>query len=238
LKRWLPLFALLILPLAAFGCGGDDDDPKIDQDTAEDIAEKALLAETHLPGNNWQETARDDFAESDDFPETEACEELNEFFEDLDDGDEPLAATNVTFERAPTGDAPIPFEVEAEIEVHEGTSEDINLGEEAEQLLEDANFDDCMEDFVAQVADEIGAEGEYERRDPGEDAPGDGFAMSFVMRLTLQGQEFEAVGELYIWNDQHVQSQISFIGTEGQMQTAPIGDILDEAEDRVRAAQE
>ena len=236
MKRWLLVSVVSVFALAGFACSSSED--KIDEDQAEDIAEKALLAESHLPGRNWTETARDDFEESDDFPETDACEELNEFFEDLDDGDEPLVATNVTFERAPGGDEPISFEVEAEIEVHEGTADDDDLGDKAEQLLEDAGFDDCMEDFAEQAGEDIGAVGEYERRRPSAGAPENGFAMSFIIRFTIQGEVVEAVGELYIWNDKHVQSQLSFLGTEDQMDAAPIEDILEEAADRVKAAQE
>jgi hypothetical protein len=236
MKRWLP-FVAVILVLSAAACGSDE--AKIDEDEAEDIAAAALLAETHLPGNNWVETARDDFEDEDDFPETDACEDLNAFFEDLEDeGDEPLVMTNVTFEREPGADEPIPFEVESEIKVHEGTAGGGDLQEQGEAILEDANFDDCMEDFAEQAGEEVGGEGEYERHDPSVDAPDNGFALAFGIKLTVQGQEFEAVGELYMWTHEHVQSQVSFLGTPGQLDEDLIEDILDEAVDRVEAAQE
>jgi len=237
LKRSLIFLLAGLAGALALACGSDED--KIDEDRAEEIAERALLAKSHLPGRNWQETARDDFEESDDFPETDACEELNDFFEELDEGDdEPLVVTNVTYEREQSDDEPISLSIEAEIEVHEGTASDIDFQKEADRILEDAGFDECMEDFAEQAGEEIGGEGEYERRDPTAKAPEDGFAMSFAIRFILGEEEFEAVGELYIWNYKHVQSQVAFLGTEDQMDEDLIEDVLDEAADRVRAAQE
>ena len=62
--------------------------------------------------------------------------------------------------------------------------------------------------------------------------------MAFGIKFTVQGQEFEVVGELYMWAHEHVQSQLSFLGTPDQMDEDLIADILDEAVDRVEAAQE
>jgi hypothetical protein len=95
-----------------------------------------------------------------------------------------------------------------------------------------------MEDFAAQAGEEAGGEGQYRRREPSVDAPNDGFAMAFGIRLRVEGFEANVVGEFYIWHDEHVEASVAFIGTPEQVQEDFIEDVLEEAEDRVRAAQE
>lgn len=233
--RWMMLMAAGLAALAMAACGGGDDE--ITEDEAEDIAAAALLRQSDLPGNGWQETDRDNFEEDeDDFPDTDACNQLNDLFQDLkDEGDDPLAETNVNYARE---EEPISLEVEASVAVHATTAKRIDLQERGDDVFGDAGFDDCMEDFAEAAGEDIGGTGEYDRRDPSGEVPDNGFALAFAFTLRVQGQTAEVVGEMYIWQEGRAQVQLSILGTPEQVDEDLVQDIIDEAKDRVSAAQE
>jgi hypothetical protein len=239
--RWSVLLLPVLAASAFFACGGSED--KINEDEAEDIAEDALLRESDLPGNGWQETARDEFDDDDEdggFPDTDACEALNDLISETDDedDDDEFAKTNVTFSREARSQAEVPFEVEAEIIVHEGTSSGDDLAEQFEEILDGADFDDCMEEFIAQTAEDAGGTGQYRRREPSVDAPDGGAALAFGFVIEIQNVRVEAVGEMYFWNEKHVESQLFLFGPPALFNEDLVEDVLDAAVERVSESQE
>ena len=235
--RWPFVLALSVGLAPVFACGGGGD--KISEEEAQDIADAALLVIGDLPGNGWEETARDEADEDDsNFPDTDACEALNELISEEDDDDGELVTTNVTFGRAPRNQAETALEVQAELVVHEGTAEDRDLADEFAEILEESQFNECMEDFLQQTAAEIGGRGEYRERDPSADPPRNGAALAFEFSLEAQGARFEAAAEMYFWNRGHVESQLFLFGPPELMKADFIEEVLEKAEDRVNEAQE
>lgn len=216
--------------LVAVGCGGDSKDPstpggdsqailRLFDPAGGDAAARALLPElTDLPGEGWEETARDQFDdegsdEEDPFQQLPSCEHLNELDgaglgglfggAGEDDDAPPAGRAQVEFSRTVQGGI-LPTTVEVETEITETVAETQAGWSIARSILTSDETKRCFEDLFAMAFAEEGESSQFgvemSSLEPLATAPHDGVSLAFGMKMSSNGvQLLDARFEMHMW---------------------------------------
>jgi len=225
---------------------GSDGTPAASGNTGEDddIAHNAMISETDLPGTGWTVVSTDEFGDSlldadeTDFSDIEACQQYVDQIRDAAETADAVRTGRASKSFQRTDDL-LGSSVDIEVNVYENGDAAKDLISNAKNAFDSSDFQECFREIFKGSEGEIPEDIQFELNttDPLSDAPHDGVAQAFDLKLSAAGQTFSLHAEFYAWADDRATAFVSVLGTPDSMDAEVVQAAVGKTDEKLSDAQ-
>ncbi len=208
------------------------------------VAHAAMISEADLPGTGWTVLSTDEFGGSlldvgdDSLGDTPACTAYYGRVESAAVAAEEARIGRAAKSFSKTADL-LGTSVDIEVAVYDDADAAGDLIAEAKGAFESSEFEDCFREVISESGGEIPEEVEFEitTSDARVEAPHDGIAQAFDVKLNAAGMSFGLHAELYAWADREATAFVSVFGDPEELTIELVEAAVEKTEQKLSDAQ-